>query len=101
MAEPALTAPLLQSTKSEGSRHKIERTYSEELIIGICAPIGTHREPVIKALKDRLEDHYDYECEIIKLSDFIQKNTSASMVANATSKPSKFTTLINKIDSGD
>ncbi len=48
-------------------------TITDELIIGLCGPIGTDINYVSKCLRDILEDSYDYVCIDIKLSDLIKK----------------------------
>lgn len=48
-----------------------DKYYTEELIIGLCGQLGTDLKLVSKDLKDILEVEYGYECEEIKLSEFL------------------------------
>ncbi|WP_162428651.1 hypothetical protein [Pontibacter pudoricolor] len=66
-------------TENKTTRQRVENTFSEELVIGLCAPIGTNRQIVIDAIIKRLKEDYNYECEIIKLSDFISQYSSNSV----------------------
>lgn len=82
------------------TKEKIHKTLTEELIIGICAPIGSTREPVIAELKDQLEKEYNYEVRIIKLSDFIafHQEIDETPIQGQTDH---FTKLMAKIKAGD
>ncbi len=48
-------------------------TITDELIIGLCGPIGTDINYISKCLREILEDSFGYVCIDIKLSDFIKK----------------------------
>jgi len=92
-------------TKEEESRgkttqEKIENTYTDELILGICSPIGSLREPIINLIKEKLENEYDYDVRPIKLSDFIKeyyKETFSPIQGETVS----YSTLMHKIAGGD
>lgn len=76
MGEPALEITQNVSTQNESSTlEKFENTLTEELIIGVCSPIGSLKENVLDKLKHRLETEYSYEVNIIKLSEFIEDFT--------------------------
>jgi deoxycytidylate deaminase len=51
----------------------IGNTHSEELIITLCGYIGTDIHGVGARIKYNLETFFDYNVEILKLSDFIKK----------------------------
>jgi len=51
----------------------LDYTETEELVVGLCGPIGTDINFVSKQLKTILEDDFGYHCEEIKLSSFIRK----------------------------
>jgi len=77
MGEPAKTFEIV-STNEESSKNLKEDildTHTEELMIGLCGPIGTDIHLVSKELKKILEEQFNYECHIIKLSDLIIKHT--------------------------
>uniref|UniRef100_UPI004049E266 anti-phage dCTP deaminase n=2 Tax=Flavobacterium sp. TaxID=239 RepID=UPI004049E266 len=58
----------------------LKDTITDELIVGLCGPIGTDINYISKCLKEILEDSFGYTCVEIKLSDFIKKkyNTDQS-----------------------
>ena len=74
-------AQLRIETNSEESEQKesttlkqhLKDTITDELIIGLCGPIGTDINYVSKCLRDILEDSFNYICIDIKLSDFIKQ----------------------------
>lgn len=82
------------------TKEKIYNTLTEELIIGICAPIGSIREPVIAELKKQLEEGYDYEVRVIKLSDFIAIHGEIDETP-IKGQTGDFTKLMAKIKAGD
>jgi deoxycytidylate deaminase len=57
----------------------IDETYTEELIIGLCGPVGSPIHKVADAVSAILSETYSYECKIIKLSDFIRKYSSKTI----------------------
>jgi deoxycytidylate deaminase len=63
--------PKRDNTKS--INELLDYTETEELIIGLCGPIGTDIDFVSKHLTSILEDDFGYKCEEIKLSTFIRK----------------------------
>jgi deoxycytidylate deaminase len=88
------------SQKGQSTRQKVENTLTEELIIGICAPIGSMRECVIESIKNTLTSEYNYEVEIIKLSNFINEYNPIGFLAQP-GQTEAYTKLINKIEGGD
>jgi deoxycytidylate deaminase len=91
-----------ESTEQIGktSREQVENTLTDELIIAICAPIGTSREKVISELKLQLQKTYNYDVEIIKLSDYIAKYVEIED-APQPGETLPFTQLMAKIKGGD
>ncbi len=51
---------------------KISDTYTDELVIGLCGPIGTNMHYVSEILATILNTVYDYDCHVIKLSTLIR-----------------------------
>ncbi|MDR2223334.1 MAG: hypothetical protein LBE34_11440 [Flavobacteriaceae bacterium] len=51
----------------------IFNTLSDELIIGVCSPIGSKKEPFIDLLEDKLKSDFNYEVIRIKLSALIDE----------------------------
>lgn len=56
----------------------IKSTHTEELVIGLCGPVGSPLHKVAELLKELLEKEFDYECEVIKLSSFIEGKKGAA-----------------------
>jgi len=63
-----------KSSESGSALDRVRETHTQELIFGICSPIGTKRDSVIRKLKSLIENDYGYECEVIKLSTIIDEN---------------------------
>ena len=84
---------------SKTTNDKIVKTHTDELIIGICSPIGSDSVNVIDEIKNRLEE-YNYEVEIIKLSKFIEDYYVVEE-KEETGKSQAFTRLMYKIKGGD
>ncbi|RXJ79486.1 anti-phage dCTP deaminase [Arcobacter sp. F2176] len=87
------------TTTSSTTKEKIENTSTDELIIGICSPIGSNRDYVIEAIKKRLTD-YNYEIEYIKVSDFIETYYDVSPNSEVGKTPA-YSNLMWKIEGGD
>lgn len=73
MGEPVLQLNAsFNSKKSKSTLESFEKTLTDELIIGICSPIGSLKENVLESLKNRLITDYQYEeVKVIKLSEYI------------------------------
>lgn len=79
MAEPALKAQLEITSADESKgpiKTRISETHTEEIIIGLCAPIGTNVHYVADAIGETIKEKYGYEFEIIRLSNFIKLHGS-------------------------
>lgn len=88
------------SKKGKSSIEKVKNTHTEELFIGICSPIGSHKENVIKELKKILKNTYKYEVKTIKLSSYIDKYKTDSYNC-IEGKTEEYSKLIYKIQEGD
>ncbi len=89
----------IANKKGKTTKEKVENTYTEELILGVCSPIGSNREIVIESIKNRLKD-YDYNVTIIKLSKFIEEYSDKEYQDEA-GKTEAYTKLMHKIEGGD
>jgi deoxycytidylate deaminase len=58
--------------KGKTTKEKIDNTFTDELVLGICYPIGSRKDEVIDSIKNRLSK-YGYTTKVIKLSSFIEK----------------------------
>ena len=47
-----------EESKGKTTREKVNNTLTEELFLGICAPIGSMKDEVIESLKSILEKKY-------------------------------------------
>jgi deoxycytidylate deaminase len=72
--------PLLKPTAATSSstalttRGKLQQTFTSELVIALCGPIGSPIHTAAERIQEVLRDKFDYQhCEIIRLSDFIKK----------------------------
>lgn len=85
--------------RGKNAKEKVDKTLTEEIVIAICAPIGSLKEKVIEALQERLQS-YNYEIQVIKLSSFIEKH-NGSKVEALTGKTPAYAALQHKIDGGN
>lgn len=104
MSETAITQPLFPLGQNQNvgksAKEKIRNTLTDELIIAICAPIGSSRELVLAEIKKILEKDYKYDVQPLKLSDYIQKyNPISNSLKPGETK--QYTFLMNKINGGD
>lgn len=88
------------SDKSKTTREKVDKTLTEELFLGICAPIGSLKEKVITQLKKTLKEDYGYEVENIKLSKFIE-TYKVDDYNQITGKTESYSKLMYKIEQGN
>lgn len=94
MGDPALkqvveTTDSGASVKKEFEKDSLRRyqdTLTEELVIGLCGPIGTDIHNVAQKLTHILENEYGYKVIVITLSEIIQKNTSVMFTSDSHSK---------------
>lgn len=91
--------PSDDKSKGKTTREKIEKTYTEEIIIGICTPIGTPKDRVIEGMKSTLIE-YGYDTEVISLTSLIteyyENNHSLKL-----GKTEAYSRLKHKIDGGN
>lgn len=82
--QPSIT---LEIDKDQEFRLKdeIQRSLTNELIIGLCGPIGTDLKLISEKIKSIISERYDYQVYIIKLSDFIKQYTDYNSKSNTNS----------------
>jgi len=75
MPEPALKIDFTSIKLDTGPdlKGRIRQTHTEEIIIGLCGPIGTDIHFVAQEFAEAIEEKYQYKATIIKLSNFIKK----------------------------
>ena len=89
----------IEEEKGRNAKEKIDKTLTEEIVIAICAPIGTLKDQVIGAIINRLSD-YNYEHEIVKLSSFIKEH-NAEPFTQISGKTESFSLLQHRISGGN
>lgn len=68
---PASTQDLFKATPE-----KVQSTHTAEIVIALCGPIGSPLHKVATEFKEALEQDYNYECRIIRLSEIIEKHST-------------------------
>ncbi|MBW1616153.1 MAG: deoxycytidylate deaminase [Deltaproteobacteria bacterium] len=91
---------IISEKKGKTTKEKIEKTFTEELIIGICFPIGSLSKIVIDSIEKRLKNEYNYDVEVIKLSNSILEYYEKEPILESGKTP-KYSELIHKIRGGD
>lgn len=86
--------------KGNTTREKVSNTLTEELFFGICAPIGSMRDEVIKALTTTLENDYGYKVIPLKLSKYID-DYKVNPYTSIDGKTDDFSRLKYKITEGN
>lgn len=101
-AEQIKLEVLLGGDESRGktTRDKVNNTLTEELFLGICAPIGSMKDEVIDSLKRNLKNIYGYDVEILKLSNYIEEYKTKEMEL-IPRKTEEFSNLKYKIEQGN
>ncbi len=103
-AEPIIKATESTATRnskeSDNSHAKVKRGYTDELVLGICAPIGTNKIPVIDEIETKLKDDYGYEVERIKLSTLISDLYDED-IESIKDKTAAFSETLHKIKGGN
>lgn len=89
-----------QDQITTSSREKIEKTHTEEIVIGFCSPIGAIKRPVIDEIETQLTEDYKYKTIRIKVTDFIDKYYKESLkIQEGETEP--YATLIHRIKGGN
>lgn len=90
----------ISSSKSKTTKEKIDLTLTDELIFGICSPIGSHRNKVVESLTTTLKEKYNYEVKIIKLSEYIDEYYEEP-IDKLVGRTHEYSDLMHKIKGGD
>jgi deoxycytidylate deaminase len=81
-------------------KDKVRGTHSDELYIAICAQVGSNKEYVIESLKKQLNEIYNYDVRVIKLSSFIDEH-QLDKYETISGKTEIYSSLFHKIKQGD
>lgn len=87
------------SSKSDSTLDGLKKTLTEELIIGICCPIGSKKDEVIESIKRELSK-YNYNTNIIKISEFISKYSPEKRELKK-GESDEYLEFISKIEKGN
>jgi deoxycytidylate deaminase len=85
----------------ENSLKRIQDTLTEELVIGLCGPVGTDIHNVSKKIKSLLENEYDYKVVEIRLSRIIEMNTEQSFFPEPNKHSKEYCRIKDLILRGD
>ena len=99
----AIKKTIIETSKqiSKNTYEKILKTYTDELIIGICTPIGSLSKPIIEAIDKTLKDEYGYDQIILlKISDFIKEYYKTEF-EDERGKTHAYSELMYKINGGN
>ncbi|MBS0421827.1 MAG: deoxycytidylate deaminase [Proteobacteria bacterium] len=79
----------------EVSSAAVRKLQTDEIVVGLCAPAGSPVHRVAEYLARLLEQRYGYECEIIRLSRFIET------IGGAVTSSDSFQRIQGLIDKGN
>jgi deoxycytidylate deaminase len=85
MGDPAISIPFNSNDNPDAGKHvkqRVSDTHTEEIIVGLCSPIGTDVHLVAQEIGRIMEEKYGYEYQIIRLSDFIRKYSKGPIDEN-------------------
>ncbi len=85
--------------KGKSTKEKYNNTLTDELIFGVCYPIGSKKDEVINAIKARIKE-YGYEAKVIKLSDYINEYCESSF-KSVPGETDAYNELMHKIKGGN
>ena len=98
-AKNTFSLDISSSNKGKSTLNKVHNTQTEELVIGLCYPLGAHRSVVISEIKKLLKDSFDYkDIKVKKLSSFI---SDYKEVYKAKDRTPRFQEIMGKIKGGD
>ncbi|MBN2087105.1 deoxycytidylate deaminase [Candidatus Peregrinibacteria bacterium] len=66
-------------SKIKNSKDEIINTHTDEIVIALCGTIGSPLHRVAESLKKQLVNNFDYHCNIIRLSKFIEKSIDSDI----------------------
>jgi hypothetical protein len=49
------TESIITEKKGKTTKHKVDNTFTDELVVGICYPIGSKKSDVIETIQQRLK----------------------------------------------
>ena len=64
---------------SKDTENILKDTNTSELIVALCGPIGSPIKSVRESLELSLKNKYGYDCQIIRLSEFIEEISAESI----------------------
>lgn len=100
----AQIAPVeIKETKSNkgnsiGGHENVKKTFTPELIIALCAPIGSPTHDVAEVLERKITN-FNYECTRISLSELIKEH--ANKVEQKIDESNEYSRLLSLINAGN
>lgn len=99
----ALVAKKIEPSDNHEGREvvgEINKTYTSEIVIALCGPIGSPLHKVGESISNKLVGKFDYEkCETIRLSNFIQQHSlNVNIPINGASESKRISSLIQAGD---
>ncbi len=95
-----LDTPESKEGLGKNTAEKVENTLTEELVIGVCYPIGSSKDELINVLRSVLTEDYAYDVRIIKLSKYIADHGEIEL-QEVEGQTNEFSTFMHKIDNGN
>jgi len=78
-----------------------ELRFTQELVFGIVAPIGSGATTVAEILKQKIEENFDYKADVIKISEIINERAESvgesSVAAKALDRVERLQSMGNKL----
>ncbi|NKB79160.1 hypothetical protein HED49_10750 [Ochrobactrum daejeonense] len=78
-----------------------ELRFTQELVFGIVAPIGSGATTVAKILKQKIEENFGYKADVIKISEIINERAESvgenSVAAKALDRVERLQSMGNKL----
>ncbi|MDR3678736.1 MAG: anti-phage dCTP deaminase [Flavipsychrobacter sp.] len=96
----AISEVKVDNEKFTMTREKVSNTLTEELIIGICSPIGSLRDEVVNEIEQQLREIYGYTVKRIKISKLIEEHADTQPTIEV-GKTQAYTKLMSKIKGGN
>ncbi len=88
-----------EEDKKEGPIEAIRKTFTHEMVIAICGPIGTPSHGVSEIIENILKTAHGYKTNYIRLSEYIKEYGRSKSVAR--DKTSELITLGNEMRAKD
>ena len=79
----------------------IKETFTDEIIFGLCGPIGTNIHFIADLIEEIFNEEYRYNCEIKRLSTYIRKYAAEDIKETVENVTPEFLRIRNTIKGGN